>query len=92
MENTTIPSFSSMTDPDDDQTILEVIPVITSALDGGWLGKTGTTVILLLGTFGNVMTVIILRRLRSGWSPTNVYLTALTLSDTAMLYSVALAA
>ena len=36
------------------------------------------------------MTVIILRRLRSGWSAMNVYLTALALSDTAMLYSVAL--
>ena len=70
-----------------EQTILEAIPVITSALDGGWFGKISTTLILLFGTFGNVMTVIILRRLRSGWSAMNVYLTALALSDTAMLYS-----
>ena len=46
--------------------------------------------VLLFGTFGNVMTVTILRRLRSGWSAMNVYLTALALSDTAMLYSGAL--
>ena len=90
IKNTTIPPLSNTADPDDDQTILEVIPVITSALDDGWFGKIGTTAILLLGTFGNVMTVIILRRLRSGWSAMNVYLTALALSDTAMLYSVAL--
>ena len=89
-ENTTIQSHSREADRDDDQMILEVIPVITSALDGGWLGQIGTTLILLFGTFGNVMTVIILRRLRSGWSAMNVYLTALALSDTAMLYSVAL--
>ena len=89
-ENTTIQSHSTEADRDDDQMILEVIPVITSALDGGWLGQIGTTLILLFGTFGNVMTVIILRRLRSGWSAMNVYLTALALSDTAMLYSVAL--
>jgi len=86
-ENTTIQSHSREADRDDDQMILEVIPVITSALDGGWLGQIGTTLILLFGTFGNVMTVIILRRLRSGWSAMNVYLTALALSDTAMLYS-----
>ena len=42
--------------------------------------------VLLFGTFGNVMTVIILRRLRSGWSAMNVYLIVLALSDTAMLY------
>ena len=90
IKNTTIPPLSNTADPDDDQTILEVIPVITSALDDGWFGKIGTTAILLLGTFGNVMTVIILRRLRSGWSAMNVYLTALALSDTAMLYSGAL--
>ena len=75
---------------EDDQTIIEAVPVITHSLDGGWFGKISTTLILLFGTFGNVMTVIILRRLRSGWSAMNVYLTALALSDTAMLYSVAL--
>ena len=45
--------------------------------------------VLLFGTFGNVMTVIILRRLRSGWSAMNVYLTALALSDTGVLYNAA---
>ena len=89
-ENTTIQSHSREADRGDDQMILEVISVITSALDGGWLGQISTTLILLFGTFGNVMTVIILRKLRSGWSAMNVYLTALALSDTAMLYSVAL--
>ena len=82
--------LSRATDVEGDQTILEAVPVITHGLDGGWFGKISTTLILLLGTFGNVMTVIILRRLRSGWSAMNVYLTALALSDTAMLYSVAL--
>ena len=87
---TTAPSLNDSAEPGDDQTILEVIPFITDGLDGGWFGKISTTVVLLLGTFGNVMTVIILRRLRSGWSAMNVYLTALALSDTVMLYSVAL--
>ena len=82
--------LSRATDVEGDQTILEAVPVITHGLDGGWFGKISTTLILLLGTFGNVMTVIILRRLRSGWSAMNVYLTALALSDTAMLYSGAL--
>ena len=85
--NTTIPSPRSETDRDDDQAILQVLPVVTQGLDGGWLAQIATTVILLFGSFGNVMTVIILRRLRSGWSAMNVYLTALALSDTAMLYS-----
>ena len=76
--------------PDDPPAILEAIPVITLGLDGGWFGKVATTAILLLGTFGNAMTVTILRRLRSGWSAMNVYLTALALSDTVMLYSGAL--
>ena len=88
--NFTTASPGLATFPKDDQTILEAIPVITHGLDGGWFGKVSTTVILLLGTFGNVMIVIILRRLQSGWSAMNVYLTALALSDTAMLYSVAL--
>ena len=83
----TITSPNCAAVPDDNQTILEAVPVITHGLDGGWFGKISTTLILLFGTFGNVMTVIILRRLRSGWSAMNVYLTALALSDTAMLYS-----
>ena len=78
--------------PGGDQEILEHIPIIGKSLDGGWIGKISTTVILLFGTFGNVMTVIILRRLRSGWSAMNIYLNALALSDTAMLYCVALPA
>ena len=87
---TTASPPNDVTAPGDDQTIIEAIPVFANSLDGGWLGKISTTVILLFGTFGNVMTVIILRRLRSGWSAMNVYLTALALSDTAMLYCVAL--
>ena len=85
--NTTTESPIKEAGLDNDQTILEAIPVSISSLDGGWFGKIGLTLILLFGTFGNVMTVIILRRLRSGWSAMNVYLTALALSDTAMLYS-----
>ena len=88
--NTTTESPIKEAGLDIDQTVLEAIPVSSSSLDGGWFGKIGLTLILLFGTFGNVMTVIILRRLRSGWSAMNVYLTALALSDTAMLYSVAL--
>ena len=84
----TSPNVTS--DPGGDQTVIEIIPVVTGGLDGGWFGKTSTTVVLLFGTFGNVMTVLILRRLRSGWSAMNVYLTTLALSDTATLYSVAL--
>ena len=85
--NTTTENPDKAEDVLNGHTILEAIPVVTHLLDGGWLGKIGTTVILLFGTFGNVMTVTILRRLRSGWSAMNVYLTALALSDTAMLYS-----
>ena len=87
---TTVPFLNDTAEPEDDQTVLEVIPFITDGLDGGWFGKISTTLIILFGTFGNVMTVIILRRLRSGWSAMNVYLTALALSDTAMLYTGAL--
>ncbi|KAL8606302.1 hypothetical protein ACOMHN_024197 [Nucella lapillus] len=71
-------------------TILEAIPVVTDGLDGGWFGKIGTSAILLFGTLGNVMTITILRHLRAGWSAMNVYLTALAVSDTVMLYSGAL--
>jgi len=88
--NTTTESPIKQAGLDNDQTVLEAIPVSSSSLDGGWFGKISLSLILLFGTFGNVMTVIILRRLRSGWSAMNVYLTALALSDTAMLYSVAL--
>ena len=86
--NTTTPCCAA--DHGVEQTILEAMPVITHGLDGGWFGRISTTLILLFGTFGNVMTVIILRRLRSGWSAMNVYLTALALSDTATLYTGAL--
>ena len=88
--NTTTESPIKQAGLDNDQAVLEAIPVSSSSLDGGWFGKISLSLILLFGTFGNVMTVIILRRLRSGWSAMNVYLTALALSDTAMLYSVAL--
>ena len=84
--NTTT-SIGVTTDHANGETVLVVIPVLPNSLDGGWLSRIGITAILLFGTFGNVMTVIILRRLRSGWSAMNVYLTALALSDTAMLYS-----
>ena len=88
--NTTTESAIKEAGLDNDQTVLEAIPVSSSSLDGGWFGKIGISFILLFGTFGNVMTVIILRRLRSGWSAMNVYLTALALSDTATLYTGAL--
>ena len=37
-------------------------------MDGGWFATVSTSIILLFGTFGNVMTIVILRRLRSGTS------------------------
>ena len=83
-------SLGVTTDHANKETVLVVIPVLLNSLDGGWLSRIGITAILLFGTFGNVMTVIILRSLRSGWSAMNVYLTALALSDTAMLYTGAL--
>ena len=71
---TTVISRNDSANLDDDGTILEVIPVITHSLDGGLFGRISTTLVLLFGTFGNVMTVIILRRLRSGWSAMNLSL------------------
>ena len=91
MTNSTATPPGGAVHPDDHPfQILEAIPVGEGGVDGGWFGKVGTTVVLLLGTFGNAMTVLILRRLRSGWSALTVYLTALALSDTVMLVSGAL--
>ena len=59
--NTTTESAIKEAGLDNDQTVLEAIPVSSSSLDGGWFGKIGISFILLFGTFGNVMTVIILR-------------------------------
>ncbi|XP_076455490.1 uncharacterized protein LOC143290085 [Babylonia areolata] len=69
------------------QGVLEAIPFVQDGVDGGWFGRLGTSAILLLGTFGNVMVIVILRRLRAGWSAMNVYLTSLAVSDTAMVYT-----
>ena len=44
-------------------------------------------VLFAFGTFGNVMTVVILRRMRIKRSAMPVYLTALALSDTCLLYT-----
>ena len=50
-------TFSNVTrDLEDEQAIMDAIPVITNSLDGGWFGKISTTVILLFGTFSNGMT------------------------------------
>ena len=47
------------------RTILEAIPFVRDGMDGGWFARIGTSLILVLGTFGNVMTIVILQRLRS---------------------------
>ncbi|KAL8572976.1 hypothetical protein ACOMHN_013952 [Nucella lapillus] len=67
--------------------VLEAIPFVHDGVDGGWFGRIGTSASLVFGTFGNVMIIVILRRLRSGWSAMNLYLTSLAVSDTAMLYT-----
>ncbi|XP_076454603.1 uncharacterized protein LOC143289501 [Babylonia areolata] len=75
-----------------DGDVLEVIPVITEELDGGWFGRVCLSAVLVLGTFGNLMTVTILRRLHrggGGWSAMYVYLTGLAVSDTVMLLATA---
>ena len=48
------------------QTVLEVMPFVKDGMDGGWFGMVSTSLILVFGTFGNVMTIVVLRRLRSG--------------------------
>ena len=52
----------------DRRTVFEVIPFWEDGMDGGWFATVSTSIILLFGTFGNVMTIVILRRLRSGTS------------------------
>ncbi|XP_070185018.1 growth hormone secretagogue receptor type 1-like [Littorina saxatilis] len=52
-----------------------------------WLWRLYPPLLLILGTFGNCATIATLRRLRSGWSSISVYLTALALTDTSLLYS-----
>ena len=51
------------------RTVLEVMPFVKDGMDGGWFGRVSTTLILVFGTFGNVMTIVVLRRLRSGIRP-----------------------
>ena len=52
-----------------------------------WIWKVSPPVILALGTFGNVMAIMILSRMRSGWSAMNLYLRALAASDLCVLYT-----
>ena len=52
-----------------------------------WIWKVSPPLTLALGTFGNVMAIMILSRMRSGWSAMNLYLRALAASDLCVLYT-----
>ena len=54
-----------------------------------WLIHYITPIIIILGTFGNVMTIVIMRRTATGDSVTNVFFTALAVSDLISLYGTA---
>ena len=54
-----------------------------------WLIHYITPTIIILGTFGNVMTIVIMRRTATGDSVTNVFFTALAVSDLISLYGTA---
>ena len=54
-----------------------------------WLISYITPIILILGTFGNVMTIVIMRRTATGDSVTNVFFTALAVFDLISLYGTA---
>ena len=54
-----------------------------------WLTYYVTPIIIILGTFGNVMTIVIMRRTATGDSVTNVFFTALAVSDLISLYGTA---
>ena len=52
-----------------------------------WIWRVSPPVTLAFGTFGNVMAIVILSRMRSGWSAMNLYLRALAVSDLCVLYT-----
>ena len=51
-----------------------------------WAWTVVSPLLLVLGSFGNVMSVIIVRRVQSGLSTVRVYFTALAVSDMLALY------
>ena len=55
-----------------------------------WLTYYVTPIIIILGTFGNVMTIVIMRRTSTGDSVTNILFTALAITDLISLHSTAL--
>ena len=54
-----------------------------------WLISYVTPIIVILGTFGNVMTIVIMRRTATGDSVTNIFFTALAVTDLISLYGTA---
>ena len=52
-----------------------------------WIWKVSPPITLTLGTFGNLMAIVILSRMRSGRSAMNLYLRALATSDLCVLYT-----
>ena len=52
-----------------------------------WIWKVSPPLTLALGTFGNVMAIMILSRMRSGWSAMKLYLRPLAASDLCVLYT-----
>ena len=52
------------------------------------VGKIVLPIILVFGTFGNVMIIVIMNRLRSAVSSISVYFTALAVSDLVFIYTV----
>ena len=52
------------------------------------VGKIVLPIILIFGTFGNVMIIVIMNRLRSTASSMSVYFTALAVSDLVFIYTV----
>nr|KAG5714020.1 hypothetical protein BaRGS_020348 [Batillaria attramentaria] len=52
-----------------------------------WMWKICPPLAIASGTFGNTMMVVILFRLKTGWSAMNMYLSALAVCDTCVLYS-----
>ena len=55
-----------------------------------WLTYYVTPIIIILGTFGNVMTIVIMRRTSTGDSVTNIFFTALAVTDLISLYGTAI--
>ena len=54
-----------------------------------WLNYYVTPIIIILGTFGNVMTIVIMRRTSTGDSVTNILFTALAVTDLISLHATA---